>query len=300
MAIGKAVELAETSAPRKRYIGYTNVNVVGINPNKQEWEKLYGLQREDEIVYLSRNTVNGVDTEQLRIDMIIKTDPDKSGGVEITDRISYFIANAPNYNKAGDKVQMVDAYGDFCWLPVEQAKAGNISGANARFSGEKMRPAYVGEQALVDCIRAYSGIPERTYWNNDSRTWKEIATPNDALMQLDYIETYFNKGDIAEIKAIPIMNQIRVLFGIKKTDDGKLYSDIYSKTVLKSNQRDASWVRVEKEIMEAKERGSYPNTTFEIVPLKEYVPDMSKIEQPAWSEPKPAFGGGVSKFFTKG
>ncbi len=300
MAIGVATELAEAAAPRKRYIGYTNVNIVGINPNKAEWEKLYGMTREDEITYLNKNTVNGKETEQIRIDFIIKTDPSKSNGVEITDRISYFLSNLPNYNKAGDKVQMVDAYGDFCWLPIEQAKANDSSGANARFSGEKMRPAYIGEESLVNLIRAYAGVPERTYWDNNNKTWKEIDRPMDAAMQLDYVENYFTKGDISEIKSIPIYNQIRVLFGIKKTDDGKLYSDIYSRTVLKTNQRDAAWTKVDKEIKESQERGSYPNTTFEIVPFKEYVPEVSAVKPPVWEEPTPAFGGGVSKFFNKG
>lgn len=302
MAFGKATELKEnTGAPRKRYIGYTNVSVIGINPNKAEWEKLYGMQRDDEPTYLGVNKVNGIDLPQLRIDMIIKTDPEKSGGVEITDRISYFIANGPNYTKDGSKIQMIDIYGYCMYIDVDMAKAGKVpTGVNNKFIGTDMRPAYIGEEALTSFIKAYAGVLEASVWDKNTNSWGKADDLSGKECRLDKIESYFKSGNVNEIRSIPFVNQVRVLFGIKKTDDGKLYSDIYSKSVLKINQRDASWVKIEKEIKEAKERGSYPNTMFEVVPFKEYIPEMSEVKKPVWEEnTAPAFGG-ASRFFNKG
>jgi hypothetical protein len=306
MAFGQVTELNESAVAYKRYIGYTNVSIIGINPNKAEWEKLYGLTRDSEITYLGKNNVNGVETDQLRIDFIIKTDPEKSGGVEIVDRISYFIANSPNYNRDQTKIEMVDAYGEFQYLPVEDAKAGRIpiEVTNfGRFKGTDMRPAFVGEKSLTQFLRAYLGVPERPIWNSDESNWsKEISDPNKALMRLDNISSYFRSGDISEIKNLPNNNKVRVVFGVKKTDDGKLYSDIYSRKVLKLDAADRNWISVEKDIKSAKEAGAYPNTTFVVEPFKEYIPEISEPEKPIWNEQpavSPAFGGGVSKFFNK-
>jgi hypothetical protein len=303
MAFGKAAELSEATVAYKRYIGYTNVSILGFNPNKEEWEKFYGISREEEPSYLGENEVNGQKVKQLRIDVIIKTDPDKSGGVEIVDRISYFIANTPNYNRDGSKIEMVDAYGEFQYIPVEMAKNGEIPVETrnfGRFKGTDMRPAFVGEKSLTQFLRAYLGVPERCMWNADESNWsKEISNPDDALLRLDNIENYFVSGNIAEIKNLPNNNKVKVVFGVKKTEDGKLYSDIYSRTVLKINATERMWRTVDKDIRSAKENGAYPNTTFSVEPFKEFVPEISEPEKPIWNEPAPAFGGGVSRFFNK-
>lgn len=304
MAIGKAAELTEATTPRKRYIGYTNVNIIGINPSKSEWEKLYGIQREDDINYLTDSDVNGVPTKRLRIDFIVKTVPEKSGGVEIVDRMSYFISNTINYSRDQTKVEMIDAYGNCQYIPVDDAKNNKVPDEVikfGRFKGTDMRPAFVGEKALTDFLRSYLGVPDRFLWNKDESNWSgEISNPEDALMRLDNIENYFRSGDISEIKNLPNNNQVRVLFGIKKTDDGKIYSDIYTKMVLKMNASDRAWKVMESDVKGAKDIGQYPNTTFEIVPFKEYVPEMTDVKAPVWEESRPAFGGGVSKFFNKG
>ncbi len=301
MAFGKAAELTEATVARKRYIGYTNVNIVGINPNKAEWEKLYGISRDDEINYLTESVVNNVPTKRLRIDFIIKTDPTKSGGVEITDKMSYFVSNTINYSRDGSKVEMIDAYGDCVYLPVEEAKEGIVSPSilkAGRFKGTDMRPAFVGEKSLTDFIRNYLGIPNRYSWNPEEKNWtSEIANTSDALCRLENIEKYFQSGDISEIKSLPNNNQVKVLFGVKKTDDGKIYSDIYTKMVLKMNAAESSWKYLESDVKNAKELGQYPNTIFEVVPFKEFVPEKSEVKTPIWSEQTPPTSGGLNRFF---
>jgi hypothetical protein len=305
LAIGKATELSETtntSGPRKRYIGYTNVNVIGVNPTKAEWEKLYGFTREDEPKYFSKTTVNDKpDVNQVRIDFIVKTVADKSNGIELTDRVSFFISNAPNFKKDGSKVQMIDKYGETAYIDVATAESGAM-GRVGRFSGEEARPAYVGEDALTAFIRAYAGVNEAVKWNNDTREWLAADDRSNSDCRLD-MESLFKNSSIKEIKDIPFANDVRVVFGVKKTDDGKLYSDIYSKMVLKKSARDTSFNMIFKNIEGAKAAGQYPNTEFANEPLREYAPEISSVNTPVWSEtpaPTPAFGGGISKFFNKG
>ena len=78
MAFAKGAESKEGNAV-KRYVGVAPVFVLGVNPNKEQLEKLYNTQLENDPEYLSEVEV-GEDkhkVQNVRIDFIVKTDAEK-------------------------------------------------------------------------------------------------------------------------------------------------------------------------------------------------------------------------------
>jgi hypothetical protein len=102
----------------------------------------------------------------------------------------------------------------------------------------------------------------------------------------DELEMMFkcNFTPVKESLALQPNNEVRVLFGIRTTDDGKEYQDIYTRPL---RLRVNNWEAIQQEIEEAKERGGLQNRTYEFCDLKEYKPTPTDFTQSASSDDLP-------------
>lgn len=290
MAFSKGAESTE-GAVVKRYIGVAPVFVLAVNPNKAELEKLYNTQIENNPEYISEIEV-GEDkhkVQNVRIDFIVKTNAEKCGGIEFTTKVTFFVRKDFRYNRDHTKVQIIDKYGRTAWVTIEQAKAHEIPMyKNGPANIDKdYRPAYNGEEDLTNFIKAYLNIPNvMKYVNN---TWVMVDNPSDCEARLENINEYF-KGNFKELKdiiALQPTNRVKVLFGVRTTDDNKQYQAVYNQMFLKNNITDYS--RLDKNLQERKEAGAYPSTEFSVCDLKEYDVEATDLSKSSSSEmPFPA------------
>jgi hypothetical protein len=295
MAFGTGRESTE-AASIKRYIGVAPVFVLGVNPTKKELESIFERDIEQEIAYVSETTIDGKAIKQARIDFIVKTDKDVCG-VELLTKISFFLNQDMQYTKDASKIQVINKYGETTWLPGESIKTGVVPDNLSWFDTTGMRPAYVGEEALIHFIKTYLNIPNKSYTKKTGEVVL-IDNPADAEAQLDNIEKYF-KGDFSELQTIIGLqpkNKLKCVFGIKTTDDNKQYQAIYTRKFIKNNVSDYS--KIASDIEEKQANGAYKDTIFETCPLKEYViekTDFSSVESmkdlpfgnvPAWGAQK--------------
>ena len=277
MAFATGKESTEGSSV-KRYIGVGSVSVVGVNPTKEELSKFYnGAVIENEPEYLGTAEVgpegNKKKVNQVRLDFIIKTDPEKCNDIEATTKVVFFLRQDYRFNKDQTKVQIIDKYGRTAWATSEEVKAKSIpqyASGPANIDAD-YRPAFIGEEELTEFIKAYLNIPNPMNYVNGTWVDKTPAEKAEAEARLDNIDAYF-KGDFKELKRIISYqpnNKVKVLFGVKTTADGKQYQAIYSQKFLKNNITDYS--KLEKEVKERKEAGAYADTEFMVCALKEYA-----------------------------
>jgi hypothetical protein len=278
MAFAKGSESTEGSVVKK-YVGVAPVYVVGVNPNKAELEKLYNTQIENEPEYLSEVEV-GEDkhkVKNVRIDFIIKTVPEKCNGIDFITKLALFVRNEYRFNKDKSKVQIIDKYGRTAWVTVEQAKAHEIPVyKNGPANIDKdYRPAFVGEEELTNFIKTYLNIPNvMKYVNN---TWVMNDNPEDSEARLESIAEYF-KGNFKELRdviALQPNNKVKLLFGVRNTDDGKQYQAVYNQMFLRNNTTDYS--KLDADLQERKNNGAYPTTEFFIGDLKEYTVEATNF-----------------------
>lgn len=288
MAFSKGTESKEGNAV-KRYIGVAPVFVLAVNPSKSELEKLYNTQLENDPEYLSEVEV-GEDRHKVqnaRLDFIVKTDAEKCGGIEFTTKASFFIRNEYRYNKDQTKVQVIDKYGRTAWVTIEQAKAHEIPVyKNGPANIDKdYRPAYHGEEELTKFIKTYLGISNvMKYVNN---TWIMVDNPKDCEARLEDIAEYF-KGNFKELKdviALQPNNKVKILFGVKTTDDNKQYQAIYNQMFLKNATTDYS--KLDENLQERKATGAYPTTEFTVCDLKEYNVESTDLSNSGASDDMP-------------
>lgn len=288
MAIAQGSESKEFV--RKLYIGVAPVYVVAVNPNKEMLSKFYDTNIEEEPEYISESTVGIGDDEtkvpQVRIDFLTMTNPEKSNGIEMKSKITFFLKKAVRYNRDKSKVQVVDKYGMFAWPSIEEAKNNQIPQySNGPATLDKdYRPAYVGEEELTNFIKQYLNIPNPSYGYIDKNTGERVVRvlPNldDALARLDNIDSYF-KGDFKELESVLKLqpkNMVKTMFGVRTTDDNKEYQAVYTQMFLKNSITDYS--RLDKDLKSRKDAGAYPTTEFSIEPLHEYKVEATDFSKP--------------------
>ena len=275
MAFGKA-QVSKEATEIKRYTGVGSVFVVGVNPNKTELEKLYDRELDKDPEYLTEK--DGVTSA--RIDFIIKTDPTAkcSNGIELLTKFSMFIRNEYRFNKDKTKVQVIDKYGRTAWVTKEQAKNHEIPVyKNGPANIDKdYRPAYVGEEDITNFLKLFLGISNVEKWVKNEATGRRevvglVDNPQDCECRLENIEDYF-KGKFNEIRdAINLMpnNKIKVLFGVRTTDEGKQYQDVYTRKFLSNTV--SVYDKLAEDVQNNKDNGAYPNTEFVIADLQEYT-----------------------------
>lgn len=268
---------------KKLYIGVAPVFIVGVNPNKAEYEKLFNRTLDDAPVYIGEGEVgpegDRVKVPQIRIDFIVKTDAEKCG-VELTDRITFFLSKAMNFNRDRSKVEVINKYGESTYLPIACVEGTEPIPDNMKwYDTSGMRPTYIGEADLTAFIKAFLNIPSKSYRKGNEVVFiKNLA---DAEAKLDKIESYF-RGDVSELKSVIGLqpnNRVKVMFGVKTTDDNNQYQAVYTKKFLKNMVNDYS--KLDEDLQARKNAGAYPTVEFLAEPIKEYAVESTDFSSPA-------------------
>jgi hypothetical protein len=277
LAIGKTGESKE-AVEFKKYIGVGASTVLAVNPTKAELEKIYGTDNMNEPEYLKEDDKG----KAAFITFIVKTDPDQCGGVETINRLMFTLRNTPAYNKDQTKVQVIDDYGNSTWASVEDAKAGkkllSSSGKELKIA-PKYRIACTGEADLVSFLKTYLCVDDAFNYVNGSWVLKDNAS--DYLFSLEHIKDYF-KGDFSEIKeaiALQPNNKVKLLYGVRTTDEGKQYQAIAARDrfFLRNSAGSKAYERLEKELANVKQNGGWANTEYRVQELAEYNVEATNL-----------------------
>ena len=270
LAIGKTQESTETQE-FKKYVGVGSSFVLAVNPTKKEYEDIIGHEVANDPEYVV-NTDNG---KEARIKFVVKTDPNTCNGIEIINPVMFTLRNAPAYNKDQSRVQVIDKYGNTTWANPEDAKAGkklfSTTGKELKIDSS-YRIACVGEADLIGFLKAYLCVGDAFNYVNDSWVKKENA--DDFLFSLEHVKDYFS-GDFSEVKdaiALQPNNKVKLLYGVRTTDEGKQYQTIATRSgmVLYNSAGSKALGKLEKDLVNAKNNGSYASTDFRVQELSEY------------------------------
>ena len=283
MAFAKGNETTD-SAIVKRYVGVAPCYVLGVNPNKAKLEEIYGTTLENAPEYLSTVDVDGKTVSTARIDFIVKTDPDKSNGIEMLSKVALFLRKEYRFNRDKTKVQVIDKYGRTAWVTKEEAAAHAIpvyTNGPANLDAD-YRPCYVGEEELTNFIKTYLNIPNVMKYVD--KKWVMVDNPDECLARLENVDKFFT-GDFSELNTIVNLqpnNKIKLLFGVKTNDEGKQYQAVYTQMFLKNGVQDYS--KLDKDLQDRKAAGAYATTEFFIGDLKEYTVEATNFASTPVSE----------------
>lgn len=286
MAFGKAVESVEGSVI-KRYIGAAPSFVKAVNPSKEERNKLLNADIEKDVEYIKTKEVDGKTINQVIVTFYVKPDVDQ----DIIIPMTFFVDKSYRYNKDKTKVQVIDKYGYSSWATQEEVKNHSqlmsSSGKRRRITTE-YRPAFNGEIQLIEFIKYYLNIEEAISYINGE--WCN----NPKVSNIEFCECSLNMeklfaGDFSEIKEIPNLmptNKVKIMYGVRTTDEGKQYQAVYTNKVIRNKAKNYS--EIEKDLIDRKNYGAFSNVEFDTKPFREYTVEatvfnnneQSKVEDP--------------------
>lgn len=258
--------------PFKKYIGIAPAKILAVNPTAQELANIYSNEPGEEIVYVGQTEVNGQMVPQVRIDFIVEADVNKEETFKT--RVSFFINGTRRFNKDQTKVQVIDKYGETAWATQEDVQNKTIpmySNGPANIDAD-FRPAYSGEIELTEFIKAYLNIPAPRTWNKTNRVWvdKPEEEKKNSEARFDSLDKLI-KGDVKQLRDIigfQPNNKIKLMFGIRTTDDNNQYQAVYNRGFLRANS--TNYDRIAKELQSALDAGAFSTTEFSATPLREY------------------------------
>lgn len=270
MAFGKGVESTEGPSI-ERYIGVAPVSIVKINPTKAELEEIYGTKLENESEYVGTQEANGEKVAYARVTFLVKPNPEKIGKDISPISMSFFLKKEYRFNRDGSKVQVIDEYGNSGWATKDECnnhtQLMSKEGKPLKI-GTNYRPAYNGEIALTDFIKAYLNIPDAHEYVNGA--WHLKKDADLSIARFDNIDKLFS-GDFTEIKDVIAFqpdNFVKVLFGVRKKDDGKMFQSFFDRMFLKN--RETNYNKLDAEVRSAKNNGAFSTTDFEVCDFKVY------------------------------
>lgn len=283
LAIGKTQESKEAGEGSfKRYVGVGSTFVKGVQPTKKEIDEFFGFESQSEPEYVK----DGDNGKEAHITFLLQVDPEVHGGIDLKARAMFTLRQAIAYNRDQTKVQVIDQYGNYTWVNTEDAKAGKAivtANGNPQKIDTKYRMACVGECDLVAFLKKYLCVPDA--FNYVNGTWVKKENAAECVFGLENIKDYFN-GNFKELKeALELQpnNKVKLLYGVRTTDEGKQYQAVCTRgeLILPNAANANALTRLEKDLVNAKQNGAYQNTDYRVCELQEWTVEPTNLEKPA-------------------
>ena len=201
---GKASDVKTVSNSKALKSGLAEVKVISINPTGAEMKEVLGFEPKQEPVYVTdRENFDKVSVKNARIDFWLELED----GTQT--KLSLYLSGEHATSKAGNN-QYINAYGKTTWASDE-------NNTSEWFLDEGVRQSYRGEEDLHKFMAAWLNVP----YTKDEKGTCQIENPAAIFA-----------GDFSELKeTLEIFpdSKVRVLLGVKETDEGKQFQVVYTK-----------------------------------------------------------------------
>lgn len=268
---------------RRLYTGVGVAKVISVNPTKAEMESIYGTAVQNEPVYAGE-TQNG--DKQMRISFVLSVNV--GADKPMLTNLTFFLNDVFMKGTNSGKYQVIDKYGRTAWATQEEIDSNKIpqyTNGPARID-RAYRKVYSGEANLEQFIRALLCLDDAEYYNSNTssfvtRTGAELDACEGTLEDVKAIID----GDIQELKDIVAMasnNEVKVLLGVRNSNDGRQYQAVYTDLFVRNKSRMDTAVKMfERSLDDRIQNGGYKTTEFDVAPIHEYkvVPTSFATEE---------------------
>ena len=265
--VGKKSEEVEF----KNYCGIGAFKVVAINPTAKEL-KAMGRNVEEDPQYV---TVGDDGTKNVNIRVYLQTDPKAkvNNGINMSVILMFNVSNAI---RKGNKIQLVDKYGDFAWGTEDEVKNKQMpTYPNGPAKIDKdYREAYVGEENLIKFIKTWVNTPNTNVYKDGQFVYQ----PNEECECSIDMDKLF-KGDFSELKELAHDCSeflFKAAVGIRTDDQGRIRMHVFNRGFLKNGA--SKFDSLEKEIRDSQANGVNANVEYFFNPLEEYVVKDTNFE----------------------
>jgi hypothetical protein len=275
---GASQEVREGAAV-KFYTGINNFKVVGVNPTKEELEKIYGREINFDPEYIGETEVKDADGDrtvpQIRLDFYLLKEGE-DGQDDITTKVQFYVANT-HHKSATNKYKVINNFGRSTWLSEDSVKSKTVPDNMTWYNTDGLKVAKRGEEELIGFLVNLLNLPFKI---------DELGDPSDAYASIDkegWAKIF--AGDVSLFRDIiaGTQNKVGVLLGVKTKADGKLSQTVFNRHTLRQyslhSTRANKYKYIGDALDNAKTNGAYGNVDFgnDDFEFSEYVVGSSTI-----------------------
>lgn len=209
----------------KKYIGVASVSILCVNPSNSVLRK-YGWEISDDAdepkySYLKQND-NGEYEQYARVRFLLRIND-----LEDKPVVPYDIWIRPDFivGKNTGKCRVIDSFGRCAWATKEECKTRAIpqySSGPAAISND-YKGCHPGQEKLIALLFKYLNITPLQIFDKKANNW--VNSKNPGRLTIDNWKNLCdgNAEEIAEYLSLQPDNRVKVIFGVRTTEDNKTY-----------------------------------------------------------------------------
>lgn len=286
----------------KKYIGVASVNVLAVNPTNALLRQ-YGWQIPEDADEPKYVTVNNDGKPSARVRFLVQIQDMDEKPVVAMD---FWIRPDVYFNNDMTKCQIIDAYGRTAWASKTEVQKHEIpmlsTGSRANINSD-YKPSHRGQAEIVAFLMKYLNVTPLQIFNKDKNEW--VPTKNPGRLTIDNWGALCN-GNVSEIKEYVSLqpdNRVKVIFGIRTTEDNKTYQSVligdsksgaFIGNGVRLDITTGEYASARKAIEKARNwydenNKEYPYT-YSAAPVKEWKQTATEVEDNSTVEDMPDFG----------
>ena len=265
----------------KKYVGVASVNILALNPNNEKLRK-YGWSIPEDAKEPEYVTTDSEGKKSARVRFLVQIQDLEEKPIVTMD---FWIRPDVQFNKDRTKCKIIDKYGRTAFGTKEEVQGKQIpmySNGPAQIDKE-YKFCHVGEEELVQFLMKYLNITPLSIFNRAKNAF--VPTTNPGILTIDHWDWLMNgkMDELAGYIAMQPDNKVKVVFGIRNTDDNKSYQTFLNGTFLSNgsfaDKMSGEYAAARKAIDRWLEYHTNGATTFSASPVKEWTVSATNVPE---------------------
>ena len=270
----------------RKYIGVASISVLAINPNNDKLRK-YGWTIPDdaaEPVYVtSKLDERGREYKNARVRFLVQIHDLEEKPIVALD---FWCREGLQINRNGDKCQIIDSYGRTAWGTKDEIEAHKVpvySNGQPASIATPYKKCHPGEDQLVNFLMKLLNVTPLQVYDRNKQSW--VSSKNPGKLTIDNW-TSLCSGDVSEIAEYCAMqpeNKVKVVLGVRTTDENKTYQTFLNTGYIGNgavpDRNSGEYPSARKLIDKFNEGRSDSPYTFSANPVKEWTETATVVQE---------------------
>ena len=265
----------------RKYIGVASISVLALNPNNAKLRS-YGWQIPEDADEPKYVTTDSEGRKSARLRMLVQIhDLDEKPVVAL----DFWVRPDIVFNKDNTKCKVIDSYGRTAYGTKEEVKGHKIpqySNGPANIAGD-YKPCHSGEEEIVLFLMKYLNVTPLQIFDRNKQAWVPTRDPGHVTIDNWKGLCEGNVGEIASAIALQPENRVKVVLGIRTTEENKSYQTFLSTTFIGNGAipgRDTGEYAAARKAIDKWQEG-HPSSTIEFSaqPVREWNVSATEVKE---------------------
>lgn len=271
----------------RKYIGVASISVLALNPNNARLRS-YGWQIPEDAEEPKYVTTDSEGRKSARLRMLVRIhDLDENPVIAL----DFWVRPDIVFNKDATKCKVIDSYGRTAYGTKEEVKAHRIpqySNGPANIASD-YKPCHNGEEEIVAFLMKYLNVTPLQIFDRTRQAWVQTKDPGHVTIDNWKALCDGSVGEIASAIALQPENRVKVILGVRTTEDNKSYQTFLSTTFIGNGalpSGDTGEYGTARKAID-KWRDGHPSSTIEFsaVPVHEWNVSATEVKEQAEDMP---------------